>query len=131
MENENNDFVDCGKAGCRINHDIERNALICGGSSGSCYVAKLLECSQSEFHDRSLISATQAINKILEGIPTDTQGRKLSFFHTKMGAAVLIWTEHGIPIPPDTVVLDDSDDAAVAAALGLIDWDSEQAAYPS
>lgn len=101
------------------------NIALCSPGNGDCIPdvnRGLLVAELSKFHDEILIAATQAINEILTGIPADPQGRQLSFLVTKMGI-LLAWVEHGVPVPKDAVTYDD-DNATVAAALGLIDWES-------
>jgi hypothetical protein len=88
--------------------------------------SRLLVWRWSEFHDQYLIAATQAIKEILAGIPTDAQGRKLSFLHTNMGS-LLAWVEHGEAVPANAVTADHGD-ATIAEALGLIGVDTGQSA---
>jgi hypothetical protein len=78
----------------------------------------LLEAEASEFHDATLIDATRRISEIFESIPADSEGRKLSFLHTRFGT-MLAWVHHGAKeISPDAVTAKDDDDT-LARALRL------------
>jgi len=89
----------------------------CSAGNGSCVAVQMLKAEPSDFHDQSLIDATNAIEEILAKIPK-RDGRSLSFLHTNMGT-LLSWVEHGAKVPYDAVT-DESDDHAVTEALGLI-----------
>lgn len=76
----------------------------CDTGSGSCWTALMCEAETSRFHDAVLQTATKEIKAILERIPADPKGRKLSFVHTEDGT-MLAWVNHGKPSRPDTVTL--------------------------
>jgi hypothetical protein len=115
-----------GCTGRLCGYGIANGKAGCSSGGGSCTAAKLLEAAPSEFHDQCLIDATQAIRGILEGIPADRYGRKLSFLHTNMGS-LLAWVGHGEAVPANAVTADHAD-ATIAEALGLIGVDTGQAA---
>jgi hypothetical protein len=94
----------------------------CGGPC-TCVRARLLSAKESVFHDRTLIDATRKIQAILDGIEP-REGFMPSFLSTRMGI-FLAWVEEGAGDPNKGVTAMD-DDATVAAALGLIDWQSDQ-----
>ncbi len=95
-----------------------RSRVDCVGGNGSCWNVKLLEAKRSEFHDEKLQRATWAIRLILDDIGQDSQGRTLSFVHTKMGT-ILAWVGHPETIADDVVTYD-SPNEALARTLGLI-----------
>jgi hypothetical protein len=73
--------------------------------------AKLHAPSETPFHDAKLKKATEDINKILEGIPKDPNGRTLSLIVFK-DQPLLAWATYGTVSPDD-------DEATIARALGL------------
>lgn len=81
----------------------------CDVGGGSCRTARLLELDESPIHDKTLQDATRKIKEILESIPTGTDGRELSFLHTKNGT-VLAWIQHGVKFPPDAVTFESDPD---------------------
>jgi hypothetical protein len=97
----------------------------CSAGSGSCFEATVLNAEPTNFHDATLIAATEEIQKILKGIQPDPAGRKLSFINTNMGL-LLAWVEHGKPVPPDAVT-DKNTDEEVAEALKLTGFRSTKA----
>ncbi len=94
----------------------------CLSGSGTCLAADLLEAESSGIHDETLVEATQRIKQILSEIPTDTDGRKLSFLVTKMGL-LLAWVNHDADIPADAVTAE-NDNATVAKVLKLKNWET-------
>jgi len=80
-------------------------------------MATLLTAEPSEFHDASLIDATNRINEILTAIPADSRGRALSLLSTKWGL-LLAWVDHKAEAPADGV-RPDADDATIVKALRL------------
>ena len=89
----------------------------CDTGSGSCWTALMCEAEPSRFHDKALQEATRQIRAILERIPPDPKGRKLSFVHTEDGT-MLAWVNHGKPFPPGAVKLESGRDK-VRKALKL------------
>ena len=89
----------------------------CENGSSTCTSAKLLEAEPSGFHDANLIEATRRLSEVLESIPPDPRGRKLSLLHTNLGS-LLAWVDHNATAPVEGVTADD-DDATVAKALKL------------
>jgi hypothetical protein len=112
---ENNVVISDCKSGCDFGVGEDAN---CAQGGNSCSVATLLVAEQSRFHDENLIQATRQINEILEGLPKDSEGRTLSFLHTRMGS-LLAWVRHGATSLPPGVVTADDDDATLAKALHL------------
>jgi hypothetical protein len=90
------------------------DGLGCDSGPGTCWVAYLLEAEESSFHDETLQNATQQIKKILDDIPADREGRKLSFVHTKQGT-LLAWVQHGVSFPEGTVTIEDGHDELMRA----------------
>lgn len=86
----------------------------------NCTTAQLLTAAPSDFHDQTLVTLTQQINDLLQAVPPDPGGRKLSFMVTRMGP-LLGWVNHGQEgdVPEDAVTAA-SDNATIAQALGLI-----------
>lgn len=121
MEYENTGPQDCVGSDCMLAASSTLHHPRCVSGPSGCTRAILLRAEESGFHDQTLIAATQAINKILEGIPMHPEGLKLSFTLTRMGI-FLLWVEHGGIVPPDAVTMD-MDNATIAAALRLIDWE--------
>ena len=103
-----------GKA-CSWN--IHRDSGSCSNGSGDCVVAELLEAETSGFHDEHLAEATRQIRAIMQGIPEDPEGRKLSFIITNMGV-LLARLDHGAEVPEDAIN-GTYDDATIAKALKL------------
>lgn len=91
--------------------------LGCETGSGSCWVAFMVEADTSAFHDETLQNATREIKAILEAIPKDPEGRKLSFVHTEHGT-MLAWVRHGVTVPDGKVTFDSGPDK-VKEALGI------------
>jgi hypothetical protein len=81
----------------------------CDTGSGSCWTAMMADAEDSAFYDKTLRTATQEIRAILEQIPPDPNGRKLSFVHTEDGT-ILAWVNHGKPFPAGTVTLESGKD---------------------
>ncbi len=104
-------FCGYGVAGGRIN---------CDAGNGSCWGAFLLKAEISPFHDKQLSEATEKIKEILEAIPADPEGRKLSFVHTAFGT-VLAWVNHDQGYSAGSAVTINDDAEKVAAALGIIE----------
>jgi hypothetical protein len=104
---------------CKQGCDWHQNdGLSCSETGNSCSQATFLTAEPSTFHDEYLIQATQEINEILDRLPKDADGRKLSFVHTRMGT-LLAWVRHGAKsVPPGAVTAED-DDATIAKALNL------------
>jgi len=82
-------------AGCS-GRDCEFKAfytkVACMDGTRSCFSAKLAKASESEFHDKQLIEATEQITKILDSLK-DEKGRKLSLLATDAGM-MLAWVNH-------------------------------------
>lgn len=91
--------------------------LGCDDGPGSCWTARMLDAETSSFHDQTLQDATRKIREVLESIPEDKEGRKLSFVHTTHGT-ILAWVHHGVKAPERSITID-SDPEEVAKALGL------------
>lgn len=106
---------DCSGKMC--GYSVFNGDLGCESGSGSCWVANLVEANTSVFHDEVLQDATLQIKAILEGIPADPEGRKLSFVHTEHGT-MLGWVRHGVTQPNGKVTFD-SGAERVKEALGL------------
>lgn len=121
MENENGRSVCSGKS---CTYGVVKGALACGGGDAYCLTAEFLEAEESVFHDADLIAASAAINEILKNIPEDKEGRKLAFISTNMGA-LLAWVSHDIEITDDAVTPED-DDATIANALGLKNFENTE-----
>lgn len=96
---------------------IANDYATCENGSSTCTTAKLLDADPSGFHDQNLMAATRKIREILEAIPADSKGRKLSFLHTNFGS-LLAWVDHNQVAPTDAV-RPDADDATIAKALRL------------
>lgn len=92
----------------------------CEPGNSSCTNAKLLTAAPSVFHDQTLIDLTEQINALLQAVPPDPAGRKLSFMHTRMGP-LLGWVEHGQEGGGTAeAVTAASDNATIIQALGLL-----------
>lgn len=91
--------------------------LGCDTGTGSCWSAMMAEADESDFHDPVLQKATREMREIIEKIPADPKGRKLSFVHTEDGT-ILAWVNHGKPFPADTITLKSGKDK-VRKALKL------------
>ena len=98
-------------------YGVAHGKVGCDSGDGSCWAARLLEADVSGFHDETLQEATLRIKAILDAIPPDADGRKLSFVHTENGT-LLAWVNHAAGLPPDAVTYSDDPDM-VAAALRL------------
>ena len=92
--------------------------LGCDTGSGSCWTAVMAEARTSSFHDEELQKATKQIKEIIDRVPADPKGRKLSFVHTEDGT-ILAWVNHGTPFPAGTVTFASGKDK-VREALGII-----------
>ena len=92
--------------------------LGCDTGSGSCWTAVMAEARTSSFHDEELQKATKQIKEIIDRVPADPKGRKLSFVHTEDGT-ILAWVNHGTPFPAGTVTFA-SGKEKVREALGII-----------
>jgi hypothetical protein len=112
----------CTGTNCDFAIDTELEAGLCLSGAGTCLSGGLLEAESSGFHDEALIEATRKIRQILSDIPPDRDGRQLSFLVTGMGI-LLAWTSHGESIPENSVTAGD-DDATVAKALKLTNWET-------
>lgn len=118
--NELNDALHppiCKGINCDFAIDTMLGEGLCLSGSGSCLDCNFLEADSSEFHDETLIEATQKIKQILSEIPVDANGRKLSLFVTEMGI-LLAWSSHGKEVPAKVVTAKDSREI-VAQALKL------------
>jgi hypothetical protein len=107
-----------GCIGKACQHVIVDDYAACETGSSACTQAKLLEAEPSGFHDENLIEATRRISEVLESIPPDPRGRKLSLLHTNFGS-LLAWVDHNATVPADRGVRPDADDATIAKALRL------------
>ncbi len=105
-----------GCAGKACQHVILDDEAACETGTSTCTMAKLLEAEPSGFHDKNLIEATRKIRQVLESIPPDPRGRKLSLLHTNFGS-LLAWVDHNVTVPADRGVRPDADDATIAKAL--------------
>lgn len=112
-----NSDVPVGCSGFACGFGAFGDEVNCDTGSGSCWTAFMCEAETSRFHDEVLQDATRAIKAILDRIPPDPNGRKLSFVHTEDGT-MLAWVNHGKPSSPGTVKLDSGRDA-VRKALRL------------
>jgi hypothetical protein len=92
-------------------------SLGCESGSGSCWEALLCEAERSSFHDEPLQEATRRIKEVLESIPPDREGRKLSFVHTDHGT-LLAWVHHGLQAENGAVRFENGPDE-VAKALRI------------
>lgn len=111
-----NGTKDCGGQVCSFAY--AGDSLGCQNGTGDCSFAVMLSAEVSEFHDQTLADATLKIQEILNAIPEDKQGRKLSFLHTRMGT-FLAWVKHGdIEMPKDALTVN-SNDEELAKALRL------------
>ena len=106
-----------GCIGKACDYVIVDDYAFCQTGTTSCTVAKLLEAEPSGFYDAKLIEATRRLREVLEGIPPDPRGRKLSLLHTNLGS-LLAWVDHSATAPVKGVTAAD-DDATVAKALRL------------
>ncbi|MBI1760289.1 MAG: hypothetical protein HYR56_02535 [Acidobacteria bacterium] len=112
----------------RVGCTGERCDWTVGGSGGqpacvegnsTCSNARLLTAAPSDFHDQTLSALTQQINALLQAVPSDPSGRKLSFLHSRQGT-LLAWVNHEAgDIRVEGAITAKSDDAAIAQALGL------------
>lgn len=113
-----NGFAESGDCvGKQCGYNIYEGTVGCSSGTGSCFEASVLSAEETYFHDKTIADATTAIQAILENIPADPNGRKLSFLNTNMGV-LLAWVEHGKPVPPGAVT-SNHDDATIAVALKL------------
>lgn len=94
--------------------------LSCIDGPGNCLDARLLSAAPANFHDQTLVNLTQQINALLQAVPPDPSGRKLSFMQMRMGM-LLGWVKHGQAgsVPADAVTAA-ADNATLIQALGLI-----------
>ena len=99
-----NSDVPIGCSGIACGFGAFGDEVNCDTGSGSCWTAFMGEAETSRFHDAALQAATSEIKAILDRIPPDPKGRKLSFVHTEDGT-ILAWVNHGAPSHPDTVTL--------------------------
>ncbi len=112
---ENNDLLHPCKGGsCDFAVDMIADNSFCMSGGGSCMSANLLEAETSDFHDSTLVEATAKIRKILSEIPEDADGRKLSFFVTRMGI-LLAWSSHGEEVPANVITAKDSNEVLTQA----------------
>lgn len=107
---------DCSGRACGFG--VYGGEVDCDTGSGSCWTARMVEAEDSTFHDKTLQEATRQIREIIERVPPDANGRKLSFVHTEDGT-ILAWVNHGKPFSAGTVTLESGRDE-VRKALGLI-----------
>jgi hypothetical protein len=98
---------------------IDSGEVTCLAGEGDCNDAKLLTTVPSDFHDEALIALTKQINALLEAVPPDPAGRKLSVLHTRMGP-LLGWVKHGQEGGLTGAVTAASDNETVIQALGLL-----------
>ncbi len=91
----------------------------CTTGNGSCSKARLVKANESGIHDKNLMEATTQINKILDGIPSDSGGRNLSFLNVNRGA-YLAWMEHEeqVTINDDFNTIADEFDLILETASG-------------
>lgn len=118
MSDENN-VRSCGDIYCRWVM-TGNGAPGCVEGEDGCLNARLLTAAPSDFHDQALVALTQQINALLQAVPPDPAGRKLSFMVTRMGV-LLAWVNHGQEgdVPADAVTAA-SDNTTIIQALGLI-----------
>jgi hypothetical protein len=112
-------------SGKQCGYGITKDAVGCSQGPGSCFTAAMLVATESEFHDKTLYDAAQQINAILNAIPADPKGRKLSFLATQEGA-MLAWVDHNMQIPPDAVK-PDAPFETIAKALGVVGYAADAA----
>ena len=113
--NETNDLMLPCKGGiCDFALDAKNENTFCMSGGGSCLYGDLLEAEASDFHDSTLVEATAKIRKILSEIPEDADGRKLSFFVTRMGI-LLAWSSHGEEVPANVITAKDSNEVLTQA----------------
>lgn len=114
------DNPECPTSNCKwIKRPDPDDDLDCvEGMPSNCGMAVILQAEESNFHDANLVTATAAIKQILENIPPDPQGRKLSFLRTNLGV-LLAWVNHGSTNSSGGITAED-DDQTVISALGLI-----------
>ena len=101
--------VPIGCSGLACGFGAFGDEVSCDTGSGSCWTAMMAEAEDSVFHDKTLQEATREIRAILERIPPDPAGRKLSFVHTEDGT-ILAWVNHGKPFRAGTVTLESGKD---------------------
>ena len=139
MENNNEKHTSaehhkCTGANCDYAIDPMTGDGLCFSGSGTCLACNLLEAEASPLHDETLIEATQKIKEILAGITSAAaaggdgtrEGRKLSFLVTEMGL-LLAWVEHDAVDIPENAVTAKDDNATLAKALKLKNWQAEGA----
>lgn len=95
----------------------------CTETGNSCSNGRLLSAEPSIFHDGLLIEATNRINEILDALPEDPEGRTVSFINTRMGT-LLAWVSHGATVAPPGAVTNADDNATIARALKLTDYNA-------
>ena len=99
------------------------NFPVCINGGGSCQHAKLLTAEVSDFHDQALADVTRQINALLQAIPPDPAGRKLSFMHSPLGT-LLGWVQHGgaglTSEAAENAVRATSDEATLVQSLQLL-----------
>lgn len=94
--------------------------VACQPGGEDCMSAKLLTTTPSVFHDQTLIDLTEQINALLQAVPPDSAGRKLSFMYTRMGP-LLGWVQHGQENSGTASgVTADADNETLIQALGLL-----------
>ncbi len=125
MGNENYEIEPLCK-GTACGFQVGGGSLACTENGDGCRPVDLVEAEPSAFYDNHMIEATRAINNILARIPADPDGRKISFIDTNMGT-LLAWVDHSGLVLENAVTQDD-DDATIAAALGLKNVTSADAA---
>lgn len=117
MENELKTADNGCPDGMTCGFQLLAEEIACVPNGSGCTLAFLAEAELSDFHDQQLADATQAIKNILAAIPSDTNGRKLSFIKTSKGF-LLTWVDHsGVVL--ENALTQDSDNAAIVAALKL------------
>ena len=94
--------------------------VACMPGPPTCATARLVTAAPSDFHDQPLIDLTEQINTLLQAIPPDPTGRKLSFMYTRMGP-LLGWVQHGLEsVGTAGGVTAASDNETITQALGLL-----------
>jgi len=112
------DLDSCLKNGCEPLISSDKEIVSCQPRGTTCWTAILLQAESSQFHDETLIKATEKINRILTSIPPDPQGRKVSLIASKFGI-LLAWVYHENRPEGNYSVTMESDDATVIKALKL------------
>jgi hypothetical protein len=113
--NKTDDLMQPCKGGmCDFALHVASENTFCQSGGSSCMAGQLLEAHTSGFHDGNLARATKQINQILSNIPKDENGRKLSFFVTRLGI-LLAWANHDDKAPTDVVTAKDKNEVLTKA----------------